>query len=199
MDALDVEGAWVLTPRIHADERGSFLEWFRDTDFREQLGHRMDVAQANCSVSRRGVIRGIHYSDVPPGQAKYVTCASGAILDVVVDLRVGSPTFGRWQTVRLDDEGRNALYIGEGLGHAFAALSDQATVLYLCSTPYAPSREHGVQPLDPAIGIAWPEDLDPVLSEKDASAPTLAQAQADGLLPDYADCQAYAAKLRSGA
>jgi dTDP-4-dehydrorhamnose 3,5-epimerase len=197
MDALEIDGCWVLTPRIHRDGRGSFLEWFRETEFHEDLGYRMDVAQANCSVSRRGVIRGIHFSDVPPGQAKYVTCASGAIVDVVVDLRVGSPGFGRWQAVRLDEETRRALFISEGLGHAFVALSDQATVLYLCSTPYAPAREHGVHALDPAIGIAWPTDMEKVLSDKDASAPTLAQAQSAGLLPDYAECQAYAARLRS--
>jgi dTDP-4-dehydrorhamnose 3,5-epimerase len=199
MKALDVDGAWLFTPQIHGDRRGSFLEWFREAEFREDVGHRMDLAQANCSVSRRGVVRGIHFSDVPPGQAKYVTCASGAIIDVVVDLRVGSPSFGRWQAVRLDDESRNALYIGEGLGHAFTALSDQATVLYLCSTPYAPAREHGVHPLDPAIGIAWPDDLDTVLSDKDAAAPSLAEAQAEALLPDYAACQAYLANLRARA
>ncbi len=197
MDALDVDGSWVLTPRIHADGRGSFLEWFREAEFHAHLGYRMAVAQANCSVSRRGVIRGIHFSAVPPGQAKYVTCASGAIIDVVVDLRVGSPGFGRWQAVQLDDESRRALYISEGLGHAFVALSDQATVLYLCSTPYAPAREHGVHPLDPAIGIAWPADLAPTLSGKDASAPSLAEAQSAGLLPDYGACQAYIASLRS--
>jgi len=198
MKALDVDGAWLFTPQIHGDRRGSFLEWFREAEFREDVGHRMDLAQANCSVSGRGVVRGIHFSDVPPGQAKYVTCASGAIMDVAVDLRVGSPGFGRWQAVRLDDENRHALYLGEGLGHGFVALSDQATVLYLCSTPYAPAREHGVHPLDPAIGIAWPSEMEPVLSDKDAAAPTLAEAQTAGLLPDYAECQAYAAKLRAG-
>jgi dTDP-4-dehydrorhamnose 3,5-epimerase len=197
MKALDIDGAWLFTPQIHGDRRGSFLEWFRDAEFSADVGHRMDVAQANCSVSQRGVVRGIHFSDVPPGQAKHVTCASGAIIDVVVDLRVGSPGFGRWQAVRLDDESRHALYIGEGLGHAFVALSDRATVLYLCSTPYAPSGEHGVHPLDPAIGIAWPDDLDTVLSDKDAAAPSLAEAQAAGLLPTFADCQAYLASLRA--
>src|SRR5260370_15768535 len=197
MDALDVDGAWILSPRIHTDERGSFLEWFRDAEFDADIGYRMDVAQANCSVSRRGVIRGIDFSDVTQGQAKYVTCASGAIMDVVVDLRVGSPGFGRWQAVQLDDQTRRALFISEGLGHAFVALSDQATVLYLCSTPYAPAREHGVHPLDPAIGIAWPADLEPVLPDKHATAPSLAEAQSAGLLPDYGACQAYTAKLRS--
>jgi len=196
MHALDVDGAWVLSPRIHTDERGSFLEWFRDAEFYADLGYRMDVAQANCSVSRRGVIRGIHFSDVPPGQAKYVTCASGAILDVVIDLRVGSPGFGRWQAVRLDDETRRSVFISEGLGHAFVALSDHATVLYLCSTSYSPDREYGVHPLDPAIGIAWPADMERVLSDKDAAAPSLAEAQRAGLLPDYDECRAYTAKLR---
>lgn len=199
MDELDIAGAWLLTPRVHADGRGSFLEWFRAAEFHEDVGHRLELAQANCSVSRRGVIRGIHFSDVPPGQAKYVTCASGAILDVIVDLRVGSPGFGRWQGVRLDDENRRAVYISEGLGHAFAALSDQATVLYLCSTPYAAGREHGVHPLDPAIGIAWPAEVGPVLSDKDAAAPSLAQAQSAGLLPDFATCTTYVASLRAGA
>ena len=196
MDALDIDGAWIFTPRIHGDGRGSFLEWFRGAEFLGDVGHGLEVAQANCSVSRRGVIRGIHFADVPPGQAKYVTCAAGAILDVVVDLRVGSPGFGRWTAVQLDDQTRRALYIAEGLGHAFVALSDQATVLYLCSTPYAPTREHGVHPLDPAIGIAWPEDMETILSDKDRSAPSLAEARSAGLLPDYGDCLAYIAGLR---
>jgi dTDP-4-dehydrorhamnose 3,5-epimerase len=197
MDALDVDGAWVFTPRIHRDRRGSFLEWFRNAEFRAELGHQLDVAQANCSVSERGVIRGIHFSNVPPGQAKYITCVSGAILDVVVDLRVGSPGYGRWVTVPLNDETRCAVFAAEGLGHAFVTLSDQATVLYLCSTPYAPASEHGVHPLDPDIGIAWPEGVQPVLSDKDAAAPTLAEARSAGLLPDYGDCLAHAAGLRS--
>jgi len=197
MDALDIEGAWVITPRIHADRRGSFLEWFRDTEIQAALGHGMPVAQANCSVSARGVMRGIHFADVPPGQAKYVSCMSGAILDVVVDLRVGSPGFGRWAAVPLDAQSRRAVYIAEGLGHAFVTLSDEATVLYLCSTPYAPGREHGVHPLDPDLGIAWPGGVETILSDKDAAAPSLAEARSAGLLPDYGDCLAHAARLRS--
>ncbi len=197
MEPLGLSGAWVFTPRIHTDDRGGFLEWFRADEISADLGHRMDVAQANCSVSHRGVIRGIHFADVPPGQAKYVMCVSGAVLDVVVNLRVGSPSFGRWEAVRLDDQTRRTLYISEGLGHAFMALSDQATVLYLCSTPYAPGREHGIHPLDPAIGIAWPAEVKVVLSGKDAEAPVLEVAQRAGLLPDFSACVAYAARLRS--
>ena len=191
MDALDIDGAWVFTPRVLSDSRGSFLEWFRDAEFQADLGYRLDVAQANCSVSRRGVIRGIHFADVPPGQAKYVTCMRGAVLDVVVDLRVGSPGYGRWAAVPLDDETRQAVFVAEGLGHAFIALSDEAMVLYLCSTPYTPGREHGVHPLDPDIGIAWPADVEVILSDKDAAAPSLAEAQSAGLLPDYGECLAY--------
>jgi dTDP-4-dehydrorhamnose 3,5-epimerase len=196
MDLIDIDGAWIFTPQIHKDGRGSFLEWFRSAELHAHLKYRMQIAQANCSVSQRGVIRGIHFADVPPGQAKYVTCTAGTIVDVVVDLRVDSPSFGRWNAVQLDDQTRRALYISEGLGHAFAALTDQATVLYLCSTPYAPAREHGVHPLDPEIGIAWPEGIEPVLSDKDAAAPTLAEARSAGLLPDYDACQAYTASLQ---
>lgn len=199
MNPLGIDGAWVYAPQVHQDDRGSFAEAFRGAEFARALGYRLDVAQVNCSVSRRGVIRGVHYSDVPPGQAKYVTCVAGAILDVVVDLRAESPTFGKWEAVRLDAETRGAVFLGEGLGHAFMALTDGATALYLCSTPYAPGREHGVNPLDPAIGIAWPLEAGqaPVLSDKDAAAPTLEEALRAGQLPRYADCAGYLDELRA--
>jgi dTDP-4-dehydrorhamnose 3,5-epimerase len=200
MNPLGIEGAWVYTPQVHHDDRGSFAEAFRGAEFAVALGYQLDVAQVNSSVSRRGVIRGIHYADVPPGQAKYVTCLAGAILDVVVDLRAGSPSFGKWEAVQLDAGTRRAVFLSEGLGHAFMALTDGATALYLCSTPYAPGREHGVDPLDPAIGIAWPDDDDEggalVLSEKDAGAPTLEEALRAGQLPRYEDCTAYLDELR---
>lgn len=193
MEPLGISGAWVFVPRIYSDNRGSFLELFRGAEFSGDVGHQLDVAQANCSVSRRGVIRGIHFADVPPGQAKYIMCVSGEILDVVVDLRTGSPGFRRWEAVKLDAETRRAVYLSEGLGHAFMAMSDQATVVYLCSTPYDPGREHGVHPLDAAIGIAWPPGVEPVISQKDATAPTLAEARRSGLLPSYQACVDYAA------
>jgi dTDP-4-dehydrorhamnose 3,5-epimerase len=193
MDSLRIDGAWIVTPRILRDGRGCFLEWFRGEELAAALGYRLEVAQVNCSVSSRGVIRGIHFADVPPGQAKYVACVSGAILDVVVDIRVGSPSYGCWEAVRLDDQARRAVFLSEGLGHAFMAISTEATVIYLCSTGYAADREHGVNPLDPGIGIAWPQDGKPVLSDKDATAPALSAARHAGLLPNYADCVAYAA------
>jgi dTDP-4-dehydrorhamnose 3,5-epimerase len=193
-DPIGIEGAWLFTPQVFRDSRGSFLEWFRLDELSRCLGYPPTVAQANCSVSRRGVVRGIHFVDVPPGQAKYVTCVSGTILDVVVDIRVGSPSYAQWRAVRLDGDDRAALLVAEGLGHAFLALTEDATVMYLCSIPYAPALEHAVHPLDPEIGIVWPDPGQLILSEKDAAAPTLDQARQDGLLPDYDSVQAYLAQ-----
>ncbi len=196
IEPLPIEGAWVMTPRIHGDDRGAFLEWFKEPAFAEAVGHPLHLAQANCSISARGVVRGIHFADVPPSQAKYVTCVRGAVLDVIVDIRVGSPTFGQWTSVRLDERDRRAVYLSEGLGHGFASLEDGSTVVYLCSEPYAPTREHEVHPLDPAIGIDWGlGDLAPELSGKDAAAATLAQAAELGLLPTWEACRDYRASL----
>jgi dTDP-4-dehydrorhamnose 3,5-epimerase len=194
--ALAVPDAFELAPAAHEDERGLFLEWFSRDRFEQETGHRLPLAQANWSVSRRGVVRGIHFAEVPPGQGKYVTCPSGAVIDVVVDLRVGSPTFGRWDSVQLDDERRNAVYVAEGLGHAFLALSDQATLVYLCSAPYAPGREHGVHPLDPDLAIGWPSPVHVVMSTKDATAPSLRAMQEAGHLPSWDACQEYYATRR---
>ncbi|WP_329129658.1 dTDP-4-dehydrorhamnose 3,5-epimerase [Streptomyces sp. NBC_01476] len=196
MRQLGIPGAWVHEPKIFGDARGGFHEWFQAADFATATGRELRPAQANCSVSVRGTLRGVHFADVPPGQAKYVKCVRGAVLDVVVDLRVGSPDFGRWEAVRLDDTDHASVFLSEGLGHAFMALTDNATVVYLCSEGYAPAREHGVHPLDPALGITWPAGIEPVLSAKDADAPTLAQARERGLLPSYAGCLAFYAGLR---
>ena len=113
---LSIDGAWEITPQQYGDPRGLFMEWYRFDRLAAAVGHPLRLAQANLSVSARGVVRGIHFADVPPGQAKYVTCVSGAVIDMVVDLRVGSPTFGQWEATRLDDVDRRALYLAEGLG-----------------------------------------------------------------------------------
>jgi dTDP-4-dehydrorhamnose 3,5-epimerase len=192
---LAIAGAWLFEPTVFPDNRGAFAAPFQAAAFREALGFDLPLAQVNQSVSARGVIRGVHFADVPPGQAKYVYCSAGALLDVVVDLRVGSPTFGRSEFVRLDERTGRGVYLSEGLGHGFLALTDDTTAIYLCSEGYAPTREHGVHPLDPALALAWPDDIEPVLSEKDAAAPTLAQAEEQGLLPSYADCKAFRSSL----
>lgn len=187
---LAIEGAFEIVPQLHCDQRGLFTEWYRFDRLTEAVGRPLRLAQANLSVSALGVLRGIHFADVPPGQAKYVTCASGAVLDVVVDLRVGSPTFGRWEGVRLDDVERHAVYLAEGLGHGFCALTADATLTYMCSTTYRPAHEHAIHPLDAELGIEWPADT-PLLSAKDAAAPSLAEALEAGLLPSYDTCRAY--------
>lgn len=199
---LAIAGAWELTPRQFGDARGVFLEWFKGDVVKEALGHEFSLQQANLSVSAAGVLRGVHFADVPPGQAKFVTCVKGAVLDVAVDIRVGSPTFGQWDSVLLDDVDRRAIYLQEGLGHAFLSLEDGSTVTYLCSTPYAPGREHGIDPLDAELSIGWPtvdragRPLTLELSEKDRTAPSLADAAQSGLLPRFEATSAFIASLR---
>jgi len=196
VQALSIDGVWRFDPVLRPDDRGVFLESFKASELREHVGHSLDLQQMNISISRQGTVRGIHFADVPPGQAKYVQCFSGRILDIVVDIRVGSPTFGQWDAVELDDESRSGLYIAEGLGHGFCALTESVTVGYVCSQPFAPNREHGINPLDPALGLPWPDGSASVLSPKDAAAPTLDEARTAGLLPTFQACQEYRDSLR---
>lgn len=193
---LAVPGAWELTPQMHTDSRGLFFEWFTDAAFADFAGHRLDLHQANCSVSSAGVLRGVHFAQLPPSQAKYVTCLHGSVYDVVVDIRVGSPTFGKWDAVVLDTQARRSIYISEGLGHAFLALEDDSTVMYLCSTPYAPGREHTINALDPALAIDWRTDGEPIMSDRDRDAPMLAEVEAAGLLPTWDETRAFVDGLR---
>jgi dTDP-4-dehydrorhamnose 3,5-epimerase len=194
---LAVPGAWEITPQVHGDSRGGFFEWFSEQTFIEMTGHRFDMRQANCSVSSAGVLRGLHFAQLPPSQAKYVTCVKGSVFDVVVDIRVGSPTFGQWDSVLLDEVHRRSIYLSEGLAHGFLALQDNSTVMYMCSTPYAPGREHTIAATDPAIGIDWPlPKADLLLSERDAAAQSLEQARGAGLLPTWAEAQSFLTGLR---
>ncbi len=205
VSALPIDGAWVFSPIVHGDDRGSFSEWFRADVFEETVGHRFSLAQANSSVSAAGTLRGIHFAQLPPSQAKYVTCAAGAVLDVVVDIRPGSPTYGRWEAVELDARARRVVYLSEGLGHAFLSLEDGSVVNYLCSAPYAPGREHGINPHDPAIGIDWPREdragrpMEHLLSPKDQAAPGLEEVREAGLLPTYDAWQQWRASQRGDA
>ncbi|GAA1457787.1 dTDP-4-dehydrorhamnose 3,5-epimerase family protein [Williamsia maris] len=198
---LSIAGSWEITPVQHPDPRGVFLEAFKAPVLGELIGHEFSLAQVNISVSAAGVLRGVHFADTPPGQAKYVTCSRGAVLDVVVDIRVGSPTFGQWDSVVLDDVDRRAIYLSEGLGHAFLSLADDSTVAYFCSTGYNPGGEHGIHPLDPTIGIDWPvvgrdgSPLEVSLSDKDTAAPSLDEAVASGLLPHLDDVDRYLSGL----
>lgn len=176
---MSVPGAWVFTPRVHGDARGAFAEAFRASEFEKATGRALDLRQVNTSVSAAGVLRGIHYTDDPPGQAKYVTCAYGSFLDVVVDLRPGSPTFGRWDSVVLDDLDRRSVFLSEGLGHAVLSLQDGSVLTYLCSLEYSPEHDHDLDALDPDLAIDWPvtgrdgRPLTYLRSAKDEAAPRL--------------------------
>ncbi|TAL44734.1 MAG: dTDP-4-keto-6-deoxy-D-glucose epimerase, partial [Salinibacterium sp.] len=183
-----------------ADDRGVFFESYRFDRLSEVVGHPLQLRQANTSVSKRAVVRGIHFADIPIGQAKYVTAPHGTVLDYVVDIRVGSPTFGQWDSVLLDNVDCRAIYVAEGLGHAFVALTPDATVTYFVTDVYKPAKEHGVSPLDPQIGLIFPSEVgEPVLSAADLAAPTLAEAQASGLLPTWDAARELYAALDAGA
>ena len=193
---LSIPGAYEITPKQFGDDRGVFFEWYRFDRLSEVVGHPLDLRQANGSVSRRGVVRGIHFADVPRGQAKYVTVGHGAVLDFVIDIRVGSPTFGQWDSVLLDTVDLRAVYVAEGLGHCFVALTDDARVSYLVSDVYNPSAEHAINPLDPEVGLVFPPEAgELVLSPKDTEAPGLGDAAASGLLPNWDATRAFYEEL----
>lgn len=196
---LTIPDSYEITPKQFGDDRGVFLEWYRFDRLEETIGHPLSLAQGNTSVSKRGVVRGIHFADVPPSQAKYVTATHGAVMDFVIDIRVGSPTFGQWDSVLLDDTDRRAIYIAEGLGHCFVALTDDATVSYLVTSTFNAGREHGIDPLDGDVALDFGIDADKLLlSPKDTDAPSLAEAAASGLLPSWDAARAYYDSLNKG-
>ena len=169
---LSIEGAWLFESPSHGDDRGYFREWFKSSVITETLGREFNVSQSNLSRSKKGVVRGIHFSMAPGGQAKWVTCANGSLWDVIVDIRPKSPTFKRWEAVELRAEEGKSLLISEGLGHAFLSLQDNTVISYLLTTPYSPKDDFAINPQDPEIAIKWPE-MQLLFSEKDAGAPSL--------------------------
>ena len=172
-----LEGPLLLEPAVHGDGRGFFIESYRANVW-EQHGVADTFVQDNHSRSARGVVRGMHFS-VGAGQAKLVRCARGRILDVLVDLRRESPTFGDWEAVELDDEAHRQLYVPIGFAHGFCVLSETADVTYKCSTYYDAAVERGFRYDDPEVGIAWPQDLPLLVSERDTQAPSLAEIAAE--------------------
>jgi epimerase EvaD len=187
---LSVAGAFEFTPTVFTDERGVFVSSFQEPAFVATVGHRLfQVEQASYARSRRGVLRGVHFTRTPPGMVKYVCCVRGRSLDIVVDLRVGSPSFGCWDSVLLDQDHCRAIYFPVGVGHAYVALDDDTTMSYLLSLSYVPENELAVFPLDPELGLWIPDGIEPILSERDRTAPTLAEAVSAGVLPEYRRCQ----------
>ena len=167
-----LEGPVLIEPVVHGDARGSFHETFR-ADRLEALGIPDEWVQDNHSRSARGVLRGMHFQ-VGRGQAKLVRCARGSVMDVVVDVRTESPTFGEWESFTLDDERHLQLYVPVGFAHGFCVLSESADVLYKCSSYYDPDQERAIAHDDPAVGIEWP-NLELTVSERDRGAPLLAE------------------------
>ncbi|MFF8971306.1 dTDP-4-dehydrorhamnose 3,5-epimerase family protein [Streptomyces sp. NPDC014995] len=189
MDVVEsrVPGAFVFTPKQIRDERGAFFEALRCDRVEAVTGRPFRPEQINYSVSRRNTLRGLHGVAVPPGQAKYVTCVRGALRDIVVDLRVGSPTFGAHDVTLLDADSGRCVYVPEGVGHGFLSLTDDACICYVVSTPYVPGTQIDINPLDPDLALPWGFGEPPLMSEKDARAPGVQTALASGLLANWHD------------
>ncbi|MEN3614743.1 dTDP-4-dehydrorhamnose 3,5-epimerase family protein [Plantactinospora sp. ZYX-F-223] len=192
---MTVPNAFRIKPEQLSDNRGYFYEAFRQSLLSEAIGYPFRIRQANHSVSVRNTLRGIHTTVLPPGQAKVVTCVRGAVLDIVVDLRIGSPTFGTFDITRQDAESGLSVYLADGIGHAFLALTDDACMNYLCSEEYLPGTMVDIDALDPDLALPWPLDEPPIRSSKDAKAPSVAEAARMGLLSTYDECLAHYAML----
>ncbi|MFJ9855050.1 dTDP-4-dehydrorhamnose 3,5-epimerase family protein [Streptomyces sp. NPDC101150] len=186
---LAVTGGFVFAPQPLQDKRGMFVSPLQEKPFLTAVGHPFPVAQSNHIASAKGVLRGLHFTTTPPGQEKYVYCMRGRALDVIVDLRVGSPTFGRWDAVELDSQSFRAVYFPKGTGHAFLSLEDDTVMSYLVSTGYRPELEQAIDPHDGDLRLPWRTDIDVILSERDLVAPSFREAHEAGLLPQYADCR----------
>jgi len=181
---LGISGVWLATFTTHSDSRGNFREWFKIQEIHDLTGFRFEPNQANISTSTRGVIRGIHYSLAPQGQAKWITCTSGSIRDVIVDIRIGSPTYGQWISVDLTASDGKAIFIEPGLGHGFSSFEDNTNVCYLLSTSYSPKDEFAISPLDEELDIDWGfKNKESIISDKDLAAPSLKKQFEESMLP----------------
>jgi dTDP-4-dehydrorhamnose 3,5-epimerase len=185
---LSIPGAYVLDSAVWGDERGFFREWFKRPDL-DALGISFAIEQANLSMSRRGVLRGLHYSIAPEGQSKLVTCAFGELDDVIVDVRIGSPTFGRVEVVRLAADEERSVLLPAGAAHGFCVRSEHAALSYLLSSSFNPSMELEINPFDETLDVPWRLDEPAIMSEKDAAAPSLSDRIASGELPTYRDVE----------
>ena len=191
---LKISGSWKIEFQKFEDNRGFFYESFKAEEFPKLIGRNFDIKQTNTSSSSKGSVRGIHYALVPPSQAKLVQCQRGSIKDYVIDIRIGSPTFGQFEAIDLDEGSASAIFIEEGLAHAFVALEDETIVTYFVSENYNPEREKGINPFDSDLNIKWP-DINLELSEKDKLEISLKEAQVQNLLPMFDDCKKFIKSL----
>jgi dTDP-4-dehydrorhamnose 3,5-epimerase len=192
--ALKISGSWIIEFQKFEDNRGYFYESFKEEDFQKLIGRQLSIKQTNTSSSSKGSVRGIHYALVPPSQAKLVQCQRGSIKDYVIDIRVGSPTFGEFEAIELNENAPTAIFIEEGLAHAFVALENNTIVTYYVSEKFNPEREKGINPFDKTLNVKWP-DLELILSEKDKSAISLDEAKSQGILPLFDECKAFIKSL----
>ena len=169
---LEIEDVILVTPQVFGDSRGFFMESYQKSAF-EKNGIKDEFNQDNHSKSTKGVLRGLHYQTNPAAQAKLVRCPKGRILDVAVDIRKNSPTFGKWVGEILSEENKNMLYIPAGFAHGFVVLSDEAELLYKASNEYSPQNDRGIRWNDPDINVQWGIDFEPLISEKDSKQPYL--------------------------
>ena len=191
---LKISGSWKIEFQKFEDNRGFFYESFKAEEFPKLIGRNFDIKQTNTSSSSKGSVRGVHYALVPPSQAKLVQCQRGSIKDYVIDIRIGSPTFGQFEAIDLDEKSTCAIFIEEGLAHAFVALENNTIVTYYVSEKYNPEREKGINPFDKTLNILWPE-IDLILSEKDKAAISLEQATDQGILTTYDECKKFIKSL----
>ena len=191
---LKISGSWIIEFQKFEDNRGYFYESFKEEDFQKQIGRQLSIKQTNTSSSSKGSVRGIHYALVPPSQAKLIQCQRGSIIDYVIDIRVGSPTFGEFEKIELSENSPTAIFIEEGLAHAFVALENNTLVTYYVSESFNTEREKGINPFDKTLNVEWP-DLELILSEKDKLAISLDEAKNQGLLPSFDECKAFIKSL----
>ena len=191
---LKISGSWKIEFQKFEDNRGFFYESFKAEEFQKLFRRNFDIKQTNTSSSSKGSVRGIHYALVPPSQAKLVQCQSGSIKDYVIDIRIGSPTFGQFEEITLDEKSASAVFIEEGLAHAFVALENNTIVTYYVSEKYNPEREKGINPFDKTLNVKWP-DIELILSEKDKEAISLEESKNQGLLPSFDGCKAFIKSL----
>ena len=187
---LKISGSWKIEFQKFDDNRGFFYESFKEEDFKKLIGRNLNIKQTNTSSSSKGSVRGIHYALVPPSQAKLVQCQRGSIKYYVIDIRVGSPTFGQFEEIELNENSASAVFIEEGLAHAFVALENQTVVTYFVTEKYNPEREKGINPFDKTLNVKWP-DLELILSDKDKQAISLEESKAQGLLPSFDECKKF--------
>jgi len=187
---LSIDGSWKIDFQRFDDNRGYFYESFKEEDFKTHIGRNFKIKQTNTSSSSKGSVRGIHFAMLPPSQAKLVQCQRGSIRDYVIDIRVGSPTFGKFEVVELSENSASAVFIEEGLAHAFVALENHTVVTYYVNEKYNPEREKGINPFDKTLNVKWP-DLELIISEKDKQAISLDESKALGLLPNYDECKKF--------